>query len=154
VSTANHVMVNGDAPPRPRIPGGDTRGPDYWFGHFLTTMPAWYFLATGLVYLAVVCAVTAVPRLTFASSSVRTVGWRTTPGFLASLGVFLALGINATSRYYNEPDSPLDPYILGVYAAAIGAAISLVTFVFALRARRAGPFRAAKRLAREAAKRG
>jgi hypothetical protein len=134
-----YLMKHGQAPMRPD--SNDTRGPDYWVGNFIVVLPWWYFAATGLILLAVSVFLVLRPAYRVSPASIRTLAWRTTPGFLAAISLFTAATLVTVARYHVVLTGPADPYLFGSYAAALGGLISLGAFLVARRRRKAGSTR-------------
>lgn len=132
-----YLMKHGQAPARPE--SNDTRGPDYWVGNFIAVLPWWYFAATGVILLAVSVFLVLRPAYRVAPASIRTVAWRTTPGFLALMGFFVALALVTVARYHVVLTGPADPYLYGTYAAALGGIISLCAYLVARRRKAGAP---------------
>lgn len=138
-----YLIAHGHPPVRPTF---DTaRAPEIWAGHFLVILPWWYFAATGVIMLAVSVFLVLCPGYRFTPASVRTFAWRSTTGWVAIQGIFVALELRAVASYHAVIDGFGDPYLYGVYAAALGGLITLGAYLVERKRRLTGSRRPAKR---------
>lgn len=122
-----YMLANG-GPPRHEI-NEPTSGPASWYGYMPFSYSWIYFAVTGLVLLAVVVIVSVRPALRFIPTRKGWDMWRTTPGFLAALGILFAGTMAWAIGHYSSLDSLSDPYLLGPVAAAVATVIALVVFL-------------------------
>ena len=140
-----YLVAHGHPPVRPTFDAA--RAPEIWAGHFPVILPWWYFAATGFIMLVVSVFLVLRPAYRFTPSSIRTFAWRSTTGWVAIQSIFVALELRAVASYHAVIDGFGDPYLYGVYAAALGGLITLGAYLVERKRRQTGARRPAKRKA-------